>query len=80
MLATLVVETGVSNATWVKRHRAEVETLLKQALANADARTLQASDGLATLQTELKQTVNAALPSPLVQQVLITDLVYQSEE
>jgi flagellar basal body-associated protein FliL len=78
MKASLAVQTSKADAKWAKENQQALGFALETALSNTDAERLRTPDGLANLQTSLKEAVDAAFHSSHVEQVLLTDFVLQS--
>jgi flagellar basal body-associated protein FliL len=80
MLATLAVQTRASDADWAKRNGVQLQHVLTLVLNETDVESLHNPGGLMALQDRLTQTANEAFSGSHVQQVFVTDLIYQAQE
>lgn len=80
MLTTLSLQTSASDAQWAKENSVPLLQALRQTLADTDMPALHNPDAIQHLQHRLEQATNAAFPGSHVQQVFVTDLVFQFED
>jgi flagellar basal body-associated protein FliL len=75
---SVAVQTANSQESWVQDNKQQVELALQEALSGIDQDRARQPDGVAYLQTVLRDRVNAQLHTKNVQDVLLTDFIIQS--
>ncbi len=71
----IAVQVASENEEWLKKHKASIESILKNALANADPKVATGPNGLFALQKSLKSASNRAFKTNMIQNVFFTDFV-----
>jgi flagellar basal body-associated protein FliL len=75
MSATFAVKTNGNDANWGGQNKRALEQVMTKVLMDADPQRVHAPGGLQKLQETLKTSINDALHTDKVQEVLITDFL-----
>jgi flagellar basal body-associated protein FliL len=75
MSATVAIKTSGTDANWGAQNKRALEQVMTQVLMDADPQRTHAPGGLQKLQETLKTSINDALHTDKVQEVLITDFL-----
>jgi flagellar basal body-associated protein FliL len=73
--ASFALQTSADDAGWAEKHRKELSLALEQVLSNQNPQHVLAQNGLQSLQLSLAATVNKALNTSKLQEILLTDFV-----
>lgn len=75
--ATIAVQTRNADLSWLQDNESAVNFALQAALAKADPVRVRTADGVAYVQTLLRDSVNGALGTQAVQDIVLTDFLIQ---
>lgn len=78
MSAIIAIKTSAADADWAARNKAALQNAAQRVLMEFDPKQVQGAQvaqGLQTLQNKLREAGNAALQSPGLQEVLLTDFL-----
>ncbi|TFW10257.1 flagellar basal body-associated FliL family protein [Oxalobacteraceae bacterium OM1] len=73
--ATFAIRATGAEAGWVKKNQSALEQILKRTLTEADLDAAKGPQGLRALQGKLRDTLNQAMGTDNVKEVLITDFL-----
>jgi flagellar basal body-associated protein FliL len=76
----LDVQTSTGDAEWTIRNRALLNVIFKKILADTDANTVKAPNGMQILQDALRKGANAAMGTQNVQAVLLTGFSFKARD
>jgi|GEM_PF-1507619 len=80
MRLSFAVRTTGADADWARSNSAALETVMSEALQTAQPQRLASASGMQSFQEKVREDVNAKLKTDKVQEVLVTDFLYASEE
>lgn len=78
--ASISVQANRNDSQWMTRNATIVGNIMQQTFASVAPASLQSAKGLESMQGLLKNNINAALDAPRVQEVWITDFIWQKNE
>jgi flagellar basal body-associated protein FliL len=80
LTTSLAVQTSTGDAEWTIRNRALLNVIFKKILADTDANTVKAPNGMQILQDALRKGANAAMGTQNVQAVLLTGFSFKARD
>lgn len=80
MRLSFAVRITGADTEWADKNGAAIEAVMKEALGNAQPLQLAAPNGMKQFENKVRATANARLDTDKVQEVVITDFLYASEQ
>lgn len=77
--ATIAVQTQNEYADWLSSNKKQLDFALQAALSSIDPQRLREPEGLAYVQTTLRDAANTALNTSNIEAVLLTDFIVQTQ-
>lgn len=77
---SISIQSDRDDARWITRNTDRVGNLMHKTLANMDPALMRSPKGLASVQVLLKNNINATLDTARVQNVWITDFIWESDD
>lgn len=71
----IAIQVASENEEWLRKHKAPIESILRNSLADADPQLATGPDGLFALQKSLKSASNRAFKTNRIQNVFFTNFV-----